>query len=87
MAASQLIQTGIEGAIQAEATAVLAAMGLTDSDAIRMMLAKVAKEQALPFDPLIPNAATVAAIKEARAGKLPRVKSIAALKLALDADD
>ena len=52
MAANQLIQTRIEGAIQAEAAAVSAATGQTDSDAIRMMLTNVAKEQALPFDPL-----------------------------------
>ena len=34
------------------------------------------KQHALPFDPLIPNATTIAAIEGARAGKLPRVKSI-----------
>ena len=72
MAANQLVQTRIDGAIKSEAAAVLAAMGLTVSDAVRLMLTKVAKEHALPFDPLIPNATTIAAIKQARAGKLPR---------------
>jgi DNA-damage-inducible protein J len=62
-------------------------MGLTVSDAVRLMLTKVAKEQALPFDPLIPNATTIAAMKEARAGKLPRSKSIVDLKAALHAGD
>jgi len=70
MAANQLVQTRIDGAIKTEAAAVLAAMGLTVSDAVRLMLTKVAKEHALPFDPLIPNATTIAAIKEGRAGKL-----------------
>ena len=87
MAANQLVQARIDGAIKTEAAAVLAAMGLTVSDAVRLMLTKVAKEQALPFDPLIPNATTIAAIKEARAGKLPRAKSIADLKAALHAGD
>jgi DNA-damage-inducible protein J len=40
-------------------------MGLTVSDAVRLMLTKVAHEHALPFDPLIPNATTIAAMKEA----------------------
>lgn len=86
MAANQLVQTRIDGAIKSEAAAVLAAMGLTVSDAVRLMLTKVAKEHALPFDPLIPNATTIA-IKQARAGKLPRAKSLADLKSALNADD
>lgn len=88
MAANQLVQARIDGAIKDEAAAVLAAMGLTVSDAVRLMLTKVAKEHTLPFDPLTtPNATTIAAIKEARAGKLPRAKSIADLKKALNAGD
>ncbi len=71
MAASQLVQTRIDAAIKEEATAVLAAMGLTVSDAVRLMLTRVARGHALPFDPLIPNATTVAAMREARAGNLP----------------
>jgi DNA-damage-inducible protein J len=62
-------------------------MGLTVSDAVRLMLTRVAREHALPFDPLIPNATTVAAMKEARAGGLPCADSIQELKNALDADD
>lgn len=53
----------------------------------RKLLTKVAREHALPFDPLIPNATTIAAMKEARAGNLPRVNSIADLKATLNADD
>jgi DNA-damage-inducible protein J len=87
MAANQLVQIRIDGAIKEEAAAVLAAMGLTVSDAVRLMLTKVAREHALPFDLLIPNADTIAAMKEARAGNLPSVNSIADLKAALNADD
>ena len=87
MAANQLVQTRIDGAIKEEAAAVLAAMGLTVSDAVRLMLTKVAHERALPFDPLIPNATTISAMKEARAGNLPRANSIEELKTALRADD
>jgi DNA-damage-inducible protein J len=51
------------------------------------MLTRVAREHALPFDPLIPNETTIAAMKEARAGNLPGVTSVEALKNALRADD
>ena len=85
MAANQLVQTLIDGAIKEEAAAVLAAMGLTVSDAVRLFLTKVAREHALPFDPWVPNATTVAAMQEARAGKLPRFKSVAHLQAALKA--
>lgn len=87
MAANQLVQTRIDGAIKEEAATVLAAMGLTVSDAVRLLLTKIAREHALPFDPLIPNATTIAAMKEARAGNLPRVNNIADLKAALNAGD
>lgn len=87
MAANQIVQARVDGAIKAEAAAVLAAMGLTVSDAVRLMLTRVAREHALPFDPLIPNETTIAAMKQARAGNLPNVKSIEALKIALRADD
>jgi DNA-damage-inducible protein J len=66
---------------------VLAAMGFTVSDAVRLVLTRVAREHALPFAPLIPNPATVSAMMGARAGNLPQAKSIEELKTALHADD
>jgi len=87
MAANQLVQARIDGAIKEEAAVVLAAMGLTVSDAVRMLLTKIAREHALPFDPLVPNAVTIAAMMEARAGNLPRANSIEELKKSLHADD
>lgn len=87
MAANQLVQARIDGAIKAEAAVVLAAMGLTVSDAVRLLLTKIAREHALPFDPFVPNATTVAAMMEARTGNLPSAKSIAELKKALNAGD
>ena len=87
MAANQLVQARIDGVIKEEAAAVLAAMGLTISDAVRLLLTRVAHEKALPFEPLIPNAVTVAAMKEARAGKLAKFDSVEALMTDLHADD
>ena len=49
MAANALIQTRIDSDIKERATAVLDNMGLTVSDAVRILLTRVAKEGALPF--------------------------------------
>lgn len=87
MAANALVQTRIDGAVKEEAATVLAAMGLTVSDAVRLMLTRVARDKALPFEPLTPNATTIEAMKEARRGDLPSVRSIKELRDALNADD
>jgi DNA-damage-inducible protein J len=84
MAADHLVQARIDGAIKKETAAVLEAMGLTASDAVRLLLTKIAQEHVLPFDPLIPNDTTIAAIMEARAGNLPRAHTIEELNHADD---
>ncbi len=76
MSANSVVRARIDKDIKEEASVVLESIGLTTSDAIRLMLTRVAKEKALPFKPLIPNTTTIAAIKEARAKKLPRFNSI-----------
>jgi len=86
MAANQLVQARVNGAIKEEAAAILAAMGLTVSDAVRLLLTKVAQDKALPFEPLIPNATTIAAMREARAGK-GEVVTLDALRAAIRADN
>lgn len=87
MTANALVQTRINGTVKDEAAAVLATMGLTVSDAVRLLLTRVAHDKALPFEPLTPNAETIAAMEEARAGKLARFSSFDALIADLDADD
>jgi len=66
---------------------VLEAMGLTVSDAFRMMMVRIAAEGALPFEPLIPNAKTVAAMKAARRGDLTTVGKSSKLLASLNADN
>ena len=73
MATNALVQARIDGAIKKEAAVVLESIGLTVSDAVRLMRMRVAQDKALPFEPLIPNKKTLAAMKEARAGKLETV--------------
>lgn len=86
MAANQLVQARIDGAIKEEASVVLAAMGLTVSDAVRLLLTKIAQEKSLPFEPLIPNATTIAAMKESHQGSSPRFTSVETLMAELNAD-
>lgn len=87
MAANQLVQTRIDAEVKAEAAAVLAAMGLTVSDAVRLMLTRVAREKALPFEPLIPNETTIAAMREAREGKGKQFATVEDLMADLHAED
>lgn len=61
MTANSVVRARIDAHIKEEATEVLAAMGLTVSDALRIMLTRVAREKALPFEPLVPNAETIQA--------------------------
>ena len=87
MAANAVVRARIDEDIKEEATVVLESMGLTVSDAFRMMLTRVAREKALPFDPLIPNAETIEAMKEARRGKLDTFDSVEALMTDINDDD
>ena len=87
MVANQLVQTRVDGAVKEEAAAVLAEMGLTVAEAVRLLLTKVAQEKALPFSPVVPNALTVEAMKEARRGGLPRFSRVQDLLDHLRADD
>lgn len=50
MASTDIVRARIDGHIKKEATNVLAQMGLSVSDAIRMLLTRVAADKALPFD-------------------------------------
>lgn len=87
MTVNALVQTRIDGAVKAEAAAVLKTMGLSVSDAVRLLLTRVAQDKMLPFDVRSPNAATRAARAELEAGKAARFDSVAALMTDLDADD
>jgi DNA-damage-inducible protein J len=76
MSANALVTTRINEDIKKEASVVLDAMGLTVSDAVRLLLTKIAREHALPFDPLIPNEETIQAMKDARSGNLSSANSV-----------
>jgi DNA-damage-inducible protein J len=87
MPANAVVRARVDEKVKEEAAAILGASGLTVSDAVRMMLVRTVAERALPFDPLVPNEETIAAMKEARKGGLARAGSVEALLDALNADD
>lgn len=87
MATNAVVRARINQHIKEEASVVLATMGLTVSDAFRIMLTRVAHDKALPFEPLIPNAETIAAMKEARQGGLKTATNIDDLMADLNAKD
>ena len=82
-----VIRARIDEKTKEEAAAVLASIGLTVSDAFRLMMVRIAQEKALPFEPLVPNRKTIAAMKEARKGVLKKYGSVAEVMKSLDADD
>ncbi len=59
-------------------------MGLSVSDAIRLLMLRVAEEQRLPFDVKVPNSVTTEAMKELYAGKGRRFETPEGLFFDLD---
>ena len=68
MASDTVVRARIDRDVKAKAAKVLAEMGLSVSDAIRLLLVRVAVEQALPFEVKVPNVDTRAAMAELERG-------------------
>jgi DNA-damage-inducible protein J len=64
---SSMLHVRIEEDVKAQATEALAAMGLSASDAIRLLFHRIIADQAFPLELKVPNRATRAAMKEAEA--------------------
>lgn len=78
MPAEEVVRARVDRQVKAEAAAVLEAMGLSMSDAIRLLLVRVAKDKALPFEIKVPNATTVATFEATDRGEgLVRCKDAA----------
>jgi DNA-damage-inducible protein J len=87
MTENAVVRARIDERIKNEAAAVLGAMGLTVSDAFRLLMVRIAKEKALPFEPLVPNAETIEAMKAARRGEVVTAGSPGKLVASLNEDD
>jgi DNA-damage-inducible protein J len=87
MTADSVVRARIDERTKKQAAAALKKIGLTMSDAFRLLLVRVAKERTLPFEPLNPNAETIAAMKAARRGELIKVGKPKKLLRSLNAGD
>ena len=81
------VRARIDSSTKARAEDALASMGLSVSDAIRLLMLRVADERRLPFDVRVPNARTRKAMAELKAGKGKKVGTVKALMADLNARD
>ena len=77
--ATTMVHVRVDEKTKQRAAKTLAGMGISVSDAVRMLLVRVAGEKALPFDVKVPNATTVRAMRAADKGKGQRLTSADAL--------
>lgn len=75
MAADTVVRAQIDTATKEEATEALAAMGLSVSDAIRLLLVRIAADKTFPFTVKTPNATTRKALTQLEKGKGKRFAS------------
>lgn len=74
-----MVHVRVDEKTKQRAAKTLAGMGISVSDAVRMLLVRVAAEKALPFEVKIPNTTTVKAMRAADQGKGKRLKSAGTL--------
>jgi len=79
MKTTTMVHVRVEQKLKDKATKTLASMGLSVSDAVRLLLVRVAAEKALPFDVRVPNATTIRAMQAADRGEGDRFASPEAL--------
>jgi DNA-damage-inducible protein J len=63
--ATTMVHIRVDEKVKKKAAKTLAAMGMSVSDAVRMLLVRVAAESALPFDVKVPNPTTAKALRAA----------------------
>ena len=85
--ADTYVRARIDSITKQRATDALDAMGLSVSDAIRLLMLRIADERRLPFDVKVPNAKTRKAISELEEGKGKKFASVEDLMADLHEDD
>ena len=85
--ASSMVHIRVDGAVKDQATEALAAMGLTVSDAVRLLLTRIAAEKAMPFEVRVPNRTTLEAIEAGERGEVARAASVTEMMAGLNAND
>ena len=64
---SSMLHVRLYDDLKAQATEALAAIGLSASDAVRLLFHRIVADQAFPLELKVPNAETRAAMEESRA--------------------
>ena len=76
MSKNAVIRANVDEDVKQQANAVLAGMGLTMSDAVRILFTRIAAEKQLPFMPLTPNSESLAAMEELENDDLESFESV-----------
>jgi DNA-damage-inducible protein J len=87
MPATATVHVRVDEKVKQKAAKTLAAMGMSVSDVVRILLMRVAAEKALPFELRVPNRKTLAAIKAGERGQVSRASNVEAMMAELNADD
>ncbi len=81
------VRARIDSDTKERATEALEAMGLSVSDAIRLLMLRIADERRLPFEVKVPNSATRKALAELEGGRGTRFANVEDLMTDLHVDD
>jgi len=76
MRADSVVRARLDRDTKDRAAEALREMGLSVSEAIRLLLRRVAEEKRLPFAVQVPNAATVRAMNELNQGRGQRFENV-----------
>ena len=82
-----MIHVRVDLDLKTKATRTLTKMGLSMSDAVRLLLTRIEADQALPFAVKVPNAETIAAMEEGERGEVFRANTVAQAMEWLNAED
>ncbi len=84
---TSMVHIRVDEKVKARAAKTLAAMGLTVSDAVRLLLMRIASEKALPFEVRVPNRETRAAMEAGERGEVSKARRVAEMMADLNAND
>jgi DNA-damage-inducible protein J len=87
MSATATVHVRVDEKVKQKAAKTLAAMGMSVSDVVRILLVRVAAEKTLPFELRVPNRKTVSAIEAGERGEVSRATSVEAMMADLNAND
>jgi DNA-damage-inducible protein J len=85
--ADTYVRARIDTDTKERAADALEAMGLSISDAIRLLMLRIADERRLPFEVKVPSKSSRKALAEIAAGKVKTFATVDALMADLHADD